>query len=53
MKEFVVVPLKPTLVLGKPQKNTAEDEVREPFVPHVVYDALKGKKRFDSMRVGV
>ncbi|KAJ7178307.1 hypothetical protein C8R46DRAFT_1076315 [Mycena filopes] len=37
---------------GKAQKEDEEEEEREAFIPTGIYDALKGKKRFDNMRGG-
>ncbi|KAK7018922.1 cysteine proteinase [Favolaschia claudopus] len=58
LKEFVVTP-KPTLPTpagaGTAKgKAKAEERAEEPeaFIPTYVYDALKGKKRFDGMRGG-
>lgn len=35
------------------QEMTEQETIRdEPFIPTVIYQALKEKKRFDSMRVG-
>ncbi|KAK7019542.1 cysteine proteinase [Favolaschia claudopus] len=57
LKEFVVTP-KPTPTpagAGTAKgKAKAEERAEEPeaFIPTYVYDALKGKKRFDGMRGG-
>ncbi|KAJ7728890.1 hypothetical protein B0H16DRAFT_1330669 [Mycena metata] len=37
---------------GKAAPKEPEEEEREAFIPTGVYDALKGKKRFDNMRGG-
>ncbi|KAJ7154047.1 hypothetical protein C8R46DRAFT_911866 [Mycena filopes] len=37
---------------GKAQKEDEEEDEREAFIPTGIYDALKGKKRFDNMRGG-
>ncbi|KAJ7058298.1 hypothetical protein C8F01DRAFT_1147794 [Mycena amicta] len=37
---------------GRAEASAEDDEDGEAFIPTVVYDALKGKKRFDGMRGG-
>lgn len=48
MKGFQVVP--PPQCAKIRQEEEEPDKGREPLVPSCVYDALKEKKRFDSMR---
>ena len=51
MREFTLSSSSPTLNGGKSAKGEAEEENKDPFIPHVIYDALKEKTRFDAMRV--
>ncbi|KAF7364168.1 Cysteine proteinase [Mycena sanguinolenta] len=52
LREFVVALKKPKVGKGKASPAEEQEEDPEAFIPTYVYDALKGKKRFDGMRGG-
>jgi len=52
MKEFQSLP-PPPFSAKRQQEEEEEDKGRDSLVPSYVYDALKEKKRFDSMRVRI